>query len=276
MRAKKDIYAGYGIEYVGGKIRAPWGELIPELLPIGTNTKVGNAATWSIYHGNETINAAAVGPKCRAAMEAAGVDAVAGSCPCHCKGCYCDAGRYNFDGVRAGNVRKLIIARLYTDFMTRAIKAQIEADGITQVRIHAAGDFFSPEYVAAWVDVITATPGVTYWTYTKYAPALEAFAPLRNASIVPSLTPEGVNFGTCAEVIEMRDALMKRGYRVHVCACGTAHEKHCSECSTGCKAVGRDCDYVLFIKHSTPDYKAGKNDAAALEALTAIIAGQDN
>ena len=274
-RTKKEIYAAHGITFDGGKILSPFG-WIPPLMPIDSNGKIGDAATWSIYHGNETTPADAFGPKTRAVLECAGLDSITGSCPCHCAGCYCDAHRYTWDTNKASNVLKLVFARLYPDFMVAAIKAQIEADGITQVRIHASGDFFSPEYVAAWVDIITSTPGVTYWAYTKYAPALAAFDALENVSIVPSMTPAGINFGTCAELLERRAELIAAGYRVHICACGTPFQKKCAECSTGCKAIGRACDYVLFIKHSTGGYRAGKHDAAEYAAVLAVVENQEN
>lgn len=273
---KADVYREYGIEYKNGKILSPFGTWIPELIPVGSNTKVGNAGTWSIYHGNETHNIDEFGPAAKTVLLDAGADTITGSCPCHCNGCYCDSGRYCFDAIKAGNIRKLLIARMYPDFMVRAIIAQVIADGIEQLRIHAAGDFFGPEYVDAWKTIVTSLPAVTFWTYTKYEYALNAFRGIPNISIVPSLTPAGVNFGTCAELLEKYEHLTAGGFRVHVCACGTDYEKHCSDCETGCKAVGTDCDYVLFIKHSTKDYKAGKNDAAEFDAVKTIIKSQDN
>ncbi len=275
-RTKKDIYKEFGIEYKNDKILTPFGAWIPVLLPIGTNTKIGNAATWSILHGNETFTADMVGDKCKAVFDAAGITEIKGSCPCHCKGCYCDNGRYNFDSVKAGNLLKLVIARMYPDFMVNAINAQIKADSITQLRIHASGDFFGTVYVDAWKAIIKANSGVTFWTYTKYEYALTAFETLPNISIVPSITPLGLNFGTCAELLEMHSALTAMGYRVHICACGTPFEKHCSDCKTGCKAIEKTCDFVLFIKHSTRDYKAGKHDSAAYNAVIDIIKAQDN
>ena len=273
---KKDVYAMFGIEYKAGKIRTPYGEYIPELIPIGTNSKVGDAGTWSIYHGNETVNADDLKTKCKATLTAAGLAFIKGSCPCHCDDCYCDSGRYNCDNVKAANILKLVLARFYPEFMVNAIKAQIIADNIEQMRIHAAGDFFSPEYVDCWKSIVVDFPAVTFWTYTKYEYALNAFRGLKNISIVPSKTPAGINFGTCAELLKKYNDLAAAGYRVHICACGTEYEKHCSDCKTGCKAIGKDCDYVLFIKHSARDYKAGKNDPVEFEAVKAIIKAQDN
>ena len=272
---KKDIYQQYGIEYKGGKILSPFGFIAP-LMPVGSNSKVGDAATWSIYHGNEIKHISSFGAKTQNVMKAASVTEIKGSCPMHCKGCYCDNGNYNFDSVKSFNIMKLLIAQQHLDFMVRAIKAQIAADHITQVRIHASGDFFSNAYVDAWKDIANSCPTVIFWTYTKNPAALKAFAEVQNVSIVPSITPHGLNFGTCAELLEHREKLIKEGKKVHICACGTEYEKHCSDCSTGCKAIGTKCDYVLFIKHSTADYKCGQKDAKEYKAICEIIAKQDN
>lgn len=274
---KKDIYKSFGIEYDGsGHILSPWGTWIPCLIPFNTNTKIGKAGTWSMHHGNEILKIDDAPKAVKAVMRTACVDSVKGSCPCHCDGCYCDSGNYNYGTVKASNIRKLLIAKLYTDFMVCAINAQIKADNIEQLRIHASGDFFNAEYINAWVRIASENPNVTFWTYTKNDTALEAFKTVPNVSIVPSITPMGINFGTCSELLEMHSALTAMGYRVHICACGTEFEKHCADCKTGCKAIGTECDFVLFIKHSTRDYKAGKKDPEAFEAVKAIIKAQDN
>jgi hypothetical protein len=35
------------------------------------------------------------------------------------------------------------------------------------VRIHDSGDFFSLEYLAAWLRIVRTTPGTTFYAYTK-------------------------------------------------------------------------------------------------------------
>ena len=274
---KAEIYKAYGIEYKSGKIKTPYGEFIPELIPVGTNTKVGNAGTWSIYHGNEIINSEAAHNKVKAVMEKTGIESVKGPCPCHCKNCYCDFGFYNFPANKAIAVRKLILAKYFTEWMTNAIIAQIKADNIKQLRIHAQGDFFSREYCKAWEKIANETKDIcVFWTYTKNPDALEILSGISNLSIVPSITPFGFNFGTCSELLDMHDKLTKAGYRTHICACGTEHEKHCSDCKTGCKAIGKKCDFVLFIKHSCNTYEAGKDDPEEYKAVCNIIANQEN
>ena len=274
---KKDIYKKYSIEFKDGKLFCdPLNTWFNPMLPIGTNTKVGDAATWSIYHGNETLKAADFGKKTQDIFKLANITEIKGSCPCHCKGCYCDAGFYCFDSTKSVNVMKLTLARLYPDWLERALKAQIEADKIKQIRIHASGDFFSAEYVDMWRRIALAFKDVTFWTYTKNKDALKAFHDVDNLHITPSVTPYGFNFGTCCELLEMYKKLTEDGFRVHICGCGTKYERHCSDCNHGCKAIGKECDFVLFIKHSTRDYKAGEHDADDFRAICDIIAKQNN
>ena len=284
-KTQKTIYQAHGIIIDGDKLVTPVGERVCPLLPVGSNGKVGDAGTWSIWHGCETRRAESFGEHTREVMARYGVDEITGSCPCHCEGCYCDAHRQAWDSNIAIAVRKLLLAKLYPDWTRRAIIAQILADGLTQVRVHAQGDFKlltaddvdeTPRaYAQMWADIVRACPGVDFWTYTKYAPALEALRGIRNMHITPSNTPVGINFGTCAELLERYAELTSRGYRVHVCACGTPYQKKCSDCTRGCKRVGVDVDYVLFIKHSTPDYKAGKHDAADYAALVELVRRQE-
>jgi hypothetical protein len=51
------------------------------------------------------------------------------------------------------NTRNLILASL-------PAKAEI-------IRIHVSGDFFSEEYLCAWIDVATARPDIQFYAYTK-------------------------------------------------------------------------------------------------------------
>ena len=273
-KTKASVYAKYGIEFKNDKIRSPFGTWIPELLTYGTNSKVGDAATSSIYHGNETLKIADFGERTQSVMNDANVTEINGSCECHCEHCYCDNGFYKCDSTKAANMLKLILARMYPDFFENAIKAQIEYYGYTQVRIHACGDFFNETYVNVWKRIVLAFPETVFWTYTKVGFALAALQGIPNLKVVPSRTPYGFNFGTCAELLYRYRKLTEDGYKVHICACGTDFEKHCSECNTGCKAIGETVDFVLFIMHSTPEYDATKDPL--FPEVVAIIANQDN
>ena len=78
-----------------------------------------------------------------------------------------------------------------------------------------------------------------------------AFNDLDNANIVKSVVPGfGFNFGHCDYVIDMYHALINMGVKVHICRCGIDPEQHCA----GCHKCS-ECEYVLFVEHSTA-YKA--------------------
>ena len=275
---KKDVYAEFGIQFDGKLIFCdPLGIWINPLLPIGTNNKVGKAATWSMLHGNETVNIIDMHIKMQKIMELANITEITLSCPIHCDGCYCDNGCFNFPDNKAKNLLKLILARFFREWLERALKAQIKADKMTQVRIHVSGDFFDIDYVYMWKRITQYfLKTVIFWTYTKVQFALDILSGLKNVFIVPSKTPFGFNFGTCSELLYRYRKLTELGYRVHICACGTEFEKHCADCKHGCKAIGNECDYVLFIKHSTKDYTAGEHDIEEYNAICDIIRNQQN
>lgn len=221
---KATIYAKYGIEYKSGKINTPIGWM-PELLKKG-NSKTGEKVrTWSM---NQT------------------------TCPCHCDGCYADSGCYNFAGVKESLRRNTVLAREYLDFVNRAIRAQLETfPAGTEIRIHAVGDFFSGEYLVMWHEIAKDFSSLIFWTYTKVRAFENAFSDLDNANIVKSIVPGfGFNFGHCDYVIDMYNALVKLGVKVHICRCGIDPDQHCA----GCHKCS-ECEYVLFVEHST-DYVA--------------------
>lgn len=226
--SKAAIYAKYGIEYSKGKIKTPIG-IIPELLKTG-NSKTGKAVrTWSM---NQT------------------------TCPCHCPGCYADSGCYQFSNVKAALANNTEIATKHLDFLKRALMAQCETfEPGTEIRIHAVGDFFSLDYLNMWHDIAAAFPELIFWTYTKVQAFENAFDDLKNANIVKSIIPGyGFNFGHCGYVIDMYNALIALGEKVHVCRCGIDDNQHCA----GCHKCS-ECKYVLFVEHSTA-YKATEDE----------------
>lgn len=242
---KKAIYASYGIEFKSGKINAPVFGFINPLL-IDGNAKLGKGVfTWSMLAGtteyNRTIDGMAYSVK--------------GTCVCDCVGCYAKTGFYNMPSVIDSNFKKTFLARFYPHFVKSAIMAQIEADGIKLVRIHASGDFFSMEYINVWRDIVSAFPCVLFWSYTKNAIAEKAFDDFSNCNIVKSfIVNYGYNFGKCAYIIRLYHALKEAGNSVYICRCGMDKAQHCNTC-TGCAKH----DYVLFIEHST-DYKAEEDE----------------
>lgn len=254
---KKGIYEKYGINYNGGKIEAPFFGLISPLLVNG-NAKLGKGVyTWSMLPGNISHSVTLCGEKAE----------VKGTCPANCPGCYAQTGFYNMPEVKAANARKTVLARMRPAFVKAAILAQIEAEGVKLVRIHASGDFFSPEYVEMWREIATVCPGVLFWTYTKNPEAETAFDRLANVNVVRSCVPGyGYNFGKCAYILRLYYALKEAGEDVYICRCGIDKNQHC----TTCRGCSRN-KYVLFIEHST-DYKAEEDPA--FPVLRAVIEAQ--
>lgn len=116
----------------------------------------------------------------------------AGACV---KVCYARNGTYNFPAVRARHVRNLEFARDdLSGFLTAMLDelaerrfrpsgspilpdlsrahlsdrtARMLDAGAALIRIHDGGDFFSEEYLLAWLAIAEQTPDVLFYCYTK-------------------------------------------------------------------------------------------------------------
>ena len=239
---KKDIYKKYGVEFDGKKILSPIG-WIPALLVDG-NGKIGEGVWhFSSCPGKREYSATINGAEFE----------TVGTCGDDCPGCYGFTGnflRYGYDSL----VVRTVIAREYMDFCERAIMAQLEADKIRTVRIHATGDFFSRDYLDMWTRIVKANPAVTFWTYTKEYAAEHAFDDIPNANIVKSnVLNIGYNFGHAGYICDLYKFLRDMGKTVYVCRCGIDNNQHCTNCAACAK-----CDYVLFLEHGT-GYKPEKD-----------------
>lgn len=255
--SKKDIYAAFGIEYKSGKIKSANYGYVNELL-INGNAKIG-AGVWhfSTLPTNNEFDVIVNGVQY----------SVRGTCVCNCVGCYATRGNYRYQSVTNSLGIRTLLIREELDFVERAIKAQIIADNIAAVRIHASGDFDNPEYLSMWLRVIENNPAVTFWTYTKIREYESAFDRLSNANIVKSIIPEtGFNFGHCDYILDTFKKLKGNGKNVYICRCGIDKNQHCTNCR-GCSKN----EYVLFVEHST-DYKAEKDPAYS--SLKAVIDSQ--
>ena len=232
---KKQIYASHGIQYAKGKIYTPLGWMA-EPLKVG-NSKTGRAVkTWSM---NQT------------------------TCPCHCVGCYADNGCYTFSNVKKALADNTKLAVEHLGFLESVLTAQCEtfADG-TEIRIHAVGDFFSRDYLDMWHRIAERFPKLIFWTYTKVTVYENAFNDLPNANIVKSIIPNiGFNFGHCDHIIRAYNELINQGKRVHICRCGIDDNQHCA----GCHKCS-ECEYVLFIEHSTNNFRIFVNYYACARA----------
>jgi hypothetical protein len=83
--------------------------------------------------------------------------------------CYARKGTYRFSNVRAAHLRNLMFVLEDLSGWESQLRAEL-ADARfvgAYVRIHDAGDFFSDEYLAAWLRVIKDHPGTHFYAYTK-------------------------------------------------------------------------------------------------------------
>lgn len=258
---KKEIYAAHGIQYnpKNNKLYHPvLGYIRPVL--VNGNKKIGKGA-WHF----STLPGTAI---YTVIINGASYD-IKGTCPCDCIGCYAKSGNYRYQSVKNALGIRTWLARNDIEFLENAINAQIEADKIQLIRIHAAGDFASVEYLIMWTRIVRNHPAVTFWTYSKVESFEAAFDGFNNANIVKSIVPHyGINFGHCDYIIGLYKALKAAGKRVHICRCGIDKEQHCTNC-TACS----ECEYVLFLEHST-EYKAEQD--ALYPEFVALVESQEN
>lgn len=256
---KKQVYACFDIEYVDGRINAPVFGFIYPLLKVG-NSKLGtDVYSFSLLPGGGLFDIDVDGKRF----------VCSGTCGETCKDCNGNISCYGFynrcamhDARRSQTINTILI-RKYLDFVFRAISAQIIADKIDKIRIHATGDFDEYQrkdatpgmYALMWLAIARKFKNVRFWTYTKFKDRETLFDGLVNANVVRSKLDNGhYNYGTCAEIITEYKRLIAAGKKVYICSCGTPFERHCTDC-VACNTF----EYVLFLKHSTPDYDAKKD-----------------
>lgn len=260
-QTKKEIYREFDIEFNGKQIKAPEFGFIPPLLVNG-NEKIGHGCYhFSTLPTNQEFKVIINGKEY----------IVRGTCPCNCPGCYATKGNYNYPDIKVSLAIRTILLRQYPDFVERAIKAQIKADKVEQLRIHASGDFDTenkekPE-ADIWRNIGRKYPNVKIWSYTKVKTAETAFDDINNINIVKSVIPGcGFNFGHVDYIIDTFKKLKANNKQVYICRCGIDKNQHCVNC-TGCSKN----EYVLFVEHST-GYKAEKDNN--FETLKSIIESQ--
>ena len=255
--SKKEIYAEFQVIYKAGKILTPYGWIRPVL--VNGNEKIGTG----VYHFSTLA-----GAREYTAVINGHIETVYGTCAGDCAGCYGMTGNYRYQSVINSLAVKTLLAREYLDFLKRAIMAQIKADRIKKLRIHATGDFFSRDYLNMWIEIVKSNPETIFWSYTKIQPAENAFNEFKNANIVKSnIDGAGFNYGHIDYVIAIYNMLRDMGKSVYICRCGIDKNQHCSTC-TACAT----CEHVLFIEHST-GYKAEKDPR--YNEIVELIDGQD-
>jgi hypothetical protein len=84
--------------------------------------------------------------------------------------CYARQGSYRFRNVKAAHEANLMMVLDDLPGWEAAMTAELQHKryrGGRWVRVHDAGDFFSPEYTQAWLRVMRSAPDVHFYAYTK-------------------------------------------------------------------------------------------------------------
>lgn len=83
--------------------------------------------------------------------------------------CYARKGTYRFRNVRNKHVRNLEMVLNDLPAWEAQMKEELQHKRFinSHVRIHDGGDFFSREYLDAWLRIARATPNVIFYAYTK-------------------------------------------------------------------------------------------------------------
>ena len=84
--------------------------------------------------------------------------------------CYARSGTYQFSNVKAAHTRNLEATLHDLSGWTREMINELSAPkfrGGKAVHLHDAGDFYSLDYLNAWILIAQATPDVLFYAYTK-------------------------------------------------------------------------------------------------------------
>ena len=83
--------------------------------------------------------------------------------------CYARNGTYLFSNVKNRHIQNLELVIYNLKDWQAQMLAEVQNKKMTgkHIRIHDAGDFFSDEYLLAWLEIAILTPKVTFYCYTK-------------------------------------------------------------------------------------------------------------
>jgi hypothetical protein len=83
--------------------------------------------------------------------------------------CYARNGTYLFSNVRGRHIQNLEYTLYHLEEWQQQMLSEVQHKKMVgkHVRIHDAGDFYSDEYLLAWLEIARQTPDVTFYCYTK-------------------------------------------------------------------------------------------------------------
>lgn len=144
---------------------------VPLCLPLGNN-KVGRVWTFSLP---SFVTCPGASPWCRKHCYAWRLERLRPTC-------------------RRAYVRNLTLS-LYPERFVEHVLESLPEDA-PLVRIHVGGDYYGPEYAAAWRDICDARPDTQFWSYTRswavpmILPHLELLWAAPNLQLFGSVDPD--------------------------------------------------------------------------------------
>lgn len=83
--------------------------------------------------------------------------------------CYLGFGAFTYPAAKNSRNRNYayVVRALKQSTLVAEMTKAIKAKKLKTLRVHDGGDFFSPSYTRAWVEIVRNTPNVSYWGYTR-------------------------------------------------------------------------------------------------------------
>lgn len=176
-----------------------------------------------------------------------------------CEGmCYADKGFYNMPNVKRSNEAGEAAARSSV-FVEEITKELVASKTIRAVRIHASGDFYSPEYLGDWITIAANNPEVKFWAYTRcwrldeFKMPLAVFGQMPNVQLFASLDDEIKDLGEeppqwmrTADLVQHWDNTPKDTVE---CPNQKNNTITCEKCTYCFKPEGQRKKHVVFAAH---------------------------
>jgi hypothetical protein len=99
--------------------------------------------------------------------------------------CYAASTEVLWKNVR--NVRNVNLELSKSDNFIDTINSEIARLGLTSIRIHSSGDFYSYGYMMKWIEIARLNPDVQFWGYTKMGTFLKILNAESNMNFVYSM-----------------------------------------------------------------------------------------
>lgn len=97
-------------------------------------------------------------------------------------GCYARAGFYVMPNVLAAQQARLDLSR--NEQFVAVMNAEIKRRDIKRLRIHDSGDFYSRQYLNAWLAIISMNEQTLFYAYTKMIPLFSGVTLPKNFIVI--------------------------------------------------------------------------------------------